>query len=102
VSSHRLDPFSLVGGVLYLSLGGVGLLHAVGWIDRDAVLWTAVTAAVGLAIVGLVLSIRNLVATTTTDDESSPAGALPGSGEGRSDLGGDEPEVVEVGEVEHL
>jgi hypothetical protein len=68
VSSHRLDPFSLVGGVLYLSLGTVGLLHALGWIDGDAVLWAAVTAAIGLAVVGLVLSIRNLVSQTQPDE----------------------------------
>jgi hypothetical protein len=69
VSSHRLDPFSLVGGVLYLCLGAVGLLHAAGWIDGDAVLWTAVAAAVGLAIVGLALSIRSLVTATNPDDD---------------------------------
>jgi hypothetical protein len=70
VSSHRLDPVSLVGGVVFLSLGIVGLLHAGGQIDSGAVLWAAVVTVVGLGAVGLVLSLRSLVGGSPPGDEA--------------------------------
>jgi hypothetical protein len=70
VSSHRLDPVSLVGGVVFLSLGAVGLLQAAGTIDSGAALWAAVASVVGLGVAGLVLSARSLIAGTEPRDHA--------------------------------
>ena len=64
MSSHRVDPLSLFGGVLFLSFGVVGLLHSAGWIDRGAPVWAAVAAVAGLGALGVGLSLRAALAST--------------------------------------
>ena len=61
MSSHRMDPVSLIGAVVFLSFGIVGLLRGVGWIEHGSVFWVAVVTAAGLGCVGAFSAIRGLV-----------------------------------------
>lgn len=62
MSSHRVDVISLFGGVVFLSFGVVGLLHATGSIDSGAPVWVAVAMAAGLGVLGIALSVRAALA----------------------------------------
>lgn len=69
MASHRMDPVSLIGAVVFLSFGLVGLLRGVGWIEHGSVFWVAVVSVAGLGCVGAFGAIRGLV---TADSELSP------------------------------
>lgn len=60
MSSHRIDPVSLVGAVVFLSFGLVGLLRSAGWIEHGAVFWVAVVMAAGLGCAGAFSAVRGL------------------------------------------
>ena len=63
MSSHRIDFVSLVGAVVFLSLGLVGLLRSAGWIEHGAGFWALVAVVGGLGCIGAFGAIRGLVAT---------------------------------------
>jgi hypothetical protein len=70
VSSHRIDLVSLIGAVVFLSVGLVGVARSAGWIEHGAGLWAAIATLAGLGGVGTFTALRGLVITerTTADD----------------------------------
>lgn len=60
MDSHRLDPLSLVAGVVFLAFGTTGLLRAAGWIDGSAVLWAAIVVVTVLGLLGVTASLGKL------------------------------------------
>jgi hypothetical protein len=63
VSEHRLDPVSLVAGVVFLALGIAGLLQAAGWIDGSTLLWSGAGIAAVFGLLGIAASARGLMRT---------------------------------------
>ena len=58
---HELDVVSLLAGLVFLVLGGVGLLQGAGVIDSGTP-WALIGAIAAIGITGVVVSLRRLAA----------------------------------------
>jgi amino acid transporter len=67
VNRHELDVFSLLAGVVFLVLGGVGLLQGAGVVGSGAP-WAVIGAVAAVGLAGIVVSLRRLA----TSDRAEP------------------------------
>ena len=58
---HELDVVSLLAGLVFLALGGVGLLQGAGVVDSGAP-WAVIGAVAAVGLTGIVVSVRRLAA----------------------------------------
>jgi hypothetical protein len=70
VRPHELDVVSLLAGLVFLVLGGVGVLQGADVIESGAA-WAVIGAVAAVGLTGLVVSVRRLAAA------SSPAPLEP-------------------------
>lgn len=74
---HELDVVSLLAGLVFLVLGGVGLLQGAGVIGSGAP-WAVIGAVAAVGVTGLVVSLRRLASTDAESGENrSPCGGVP-------------------------
>jgi hypothetical protein len=59
VKPHELDIVSLLAGLVFLVLGGVGLLQGAGVVDSGAP-WAVIGAIAAVGVTGVVISLRRL------------------------------------------
>ena len=98
--SHDLDVVSLLTGLVFVTLGGIGLLQGADVIGTG-LSWPLSGAVAAVGVTGLVVSIGRMVGpsvppTTATDPEpdTEPDGDI-------DDLDDDEPRSESGGEVLH-
>lgn len=60
MNRHELDVVSLLAGMVFLTLGGVGLLQGAGVVDSGAP-WAVIGAVAAVGLTGIVVSLRRLV-----------------------------------------
>ena len=85
---HELDVVSLLAGLVFLALGGVGLLQGAGVVDSGAP-WAVIGAVAAVGLTGIVVSVRRLAA-------SDPAAPIePAESFEPAGLVDDEPEPVD-------
>ena len=68
---HELDVVSLLAGLVFLVLGGVGLLRAADVIESGAP-WAVIGAVGAVGLVGVVVSLRRLAASDRAEPVSEP------------------------------
>jgi hypothetical protein len=69
VKPHELDVVSLLAGLVFLVLGGVGLLQAAGVVDSGAP-WAVIGAVGAIGLAGIVVSVRRLAASDRAEPVS--------------------------------
>jgi hypothetical protein len=100
VRAHDLDVVSLLTGLVFATLGAIGLLQGADVIGTG-LSWPLIGAVAAVGVTGLVVSIGRLVG--SSDPTTTDAGTDDGDDDSHdgSDGGDDEPRSESGGEVLH-
>jgi hypothetical protein len=71
VNRHELDVVSLLAGLVFVVLGGVGVLQGADVVDSGGA-WAVIGALGAVGATGIVVSVRRLAASDRAEPVSEP------------------------------